>query len=320
MAIDQQDREISELRRAVCEYPGRLALRLQLAAQLFKDYKKDEAKNLLQEGLLYLGNDSQSHLLIAVAMAEFEALPDAISCLQSAARFNPSDGQIYAALAENWARLGELEKAAGFVLKAEGLGVACDLSAYSDGPTNEMTRHLFDQYAEKFDAHLGDLSYRVPLELSRLLEPALDRQKNLSVIDLGCGTGLMAQYLRPHSKHLVGIDLSPNMLSKAAKLNQYDELHTGDIVAYLTNSLQQFDLIVAADVLVYLSDLDPLFQIIEKRLMSGGLFAASIEYTEYVSYQLNEARRFSHNPDYIKQRAEAGGIIIEDNGKNCAAH
>ncbi|WP_163364132.1 class I SAM-dependent DNA methyltransferase, partial [Klebsiella aerogenes] len=66
-------------------------------------------------------------------------------------------------------------------------------------------------------------------------------------LDLGCGTGLMGERLRPFVDRLEGYDISASMLRKARDKGVYDHLGKAD--------LQQFsyageapDLVTAADV------------------------------------------------------------------------
>ena len=65
-----------------------------------------------------------------------------------------------------------------------------------------------------------------------MLEPYADRFKGGTVLDLGCGTGLMGQYLRDNAAQLIGIDLSAAMLEEARNKQIYDALVEGDIVEY----------------------------------------------------------------------------------------
>src|SRR5262249_40460270 len=60
-----------------------------------------------------------------------------------------------------------------------------------------LVRSIFDGYAESFDDHLvNTLKYQTPAKLFSLIE-AVGVQQKLDVLDLGCGTGLMGEKLRP---------------------------------------------------------------------------------------------------------------------------
>ena len=72
---------------------------------------------------------------------------------------------------------------------------------------------------------------RVPERLGELLDPVLEDRSNLSILDLGCGTGLSGLMLRRRARHLTGVDLSPEMVEKARARGIYDRLEVGEITA-----------------------------------------------------------------------------------------
>lgn len=169
---------------------------------------------------------------------------------------------------------------------------------------------LFDRYADLFDEHLiGKLDYRAPqliVEAVRSLDPGTD----LNVLDLGCGTGLCGPLLRPISRRLVGVDLSPAMIEKAKERNAYDRLEVGDIVDCLGRDPGQWDVFVAADVLIYVGDLAPIFESAVAALKPGGLFAFSVEAGGGERYQFDKKiHRFTHSAAYLHHLAKIFGFI-----------
>jgi predicted TPR repeat methyltransferase len=145
----------------------------------------------------------------------------------------------------------------------------------SDG----YVRATFDDFAESFDRNLEELGYRAPQLLFDALKQSggVPRQEGLKVLDIGCGTGLCGALLRPISRRLVGVDLSPNMLSKAAARGVYDQLNCSELTQWLAECGQHFDLAVAADVLCYFGDLSAAFANARGVLVPGGCFACSLE-------------------------------------------
>src|SRR5688500_12874075 len=130
--------------------------------------------------------------------------------------------------AMGWFRLGEMQETAGapdrageawrMALKldpADRAGAALKLELIGEAPVSvappsPFVEALFDQYAGNFDTALVEkLAYRVP----ELLDGAIGAQRGsfAHAIDLGCGTGLMGERLRPIAKFLEGYDISAAM-------------------------------------------------------------------------------------------------------------
>ncbi|HSY26791.1 MAG TPA: tetratricopeptide repeat protein [Burkholderiaceae bacterium] len=175
----------------------------------------------------------------------------------------------------------------------------------------DYVKNLFDRYADHFDNHLQDvLHYRTP----ELLVAAVRKfgvGDACDTIDLGCGTGLCGPLLKPFSRSLVGVDLSPNMLDKALQREIYDQLACGDIVEFLQPKIDCYDLAVAADVLVYVGDLAPVFRMLQGALRNGSVFAFSVEDHDGDGFVLRASHRFAHSADYLTSMASDFGFSIE---------
>ena len=157
----------------------------------------------------------------------------------------------------------------------------------------------FDGFAESFDRKLVEvLGYRIPQEMRDAL--AAVGGSFHSVLDAGCGTGLVGALLAAPRRRLTGVDLSPGMLAKAAARGVYDRLVEAEIHAFLETAEESFDLIVAADVLVYIGDLAPLMAGAARRLVPGGVLCFSVETTEAADFWLHASGRFAHRPAYLE--------------------
>ncbi|GFH08640.1 TPR_REGION domain-containing protein, partial [Haematococcus lacustris] len=92
-------------------------------------------------------------------------------------------------------------------------------------------------------------------------------------VDLGCGTGLMGDLVRPlvAPGGLEGVDLSAGMVAKASQRGCYDQL------AGPQQRRQPYDLLLAADVFVYIGDLAPVLQAAASSAAPRALLAMSTE-------------------------------------------
>jgi predicted TPR repeat methyltransferase len=177
-------------------------------------------------------------------------------------------------------------------------------------PPGDHVKSLFDQYADHFDRHLVEnLRYQVPA----LLDAAIRRHlvsERMDTLDIGCGTGLCAPYLRAHSRTLGGIDLSQKMLDRARELGLYDELACRELTSFLSESVQRYDLIVAADVFVYIGDLADVFTQASRALRAGGLFCFTVEAGSSQDFTLAPSQRYTHSIDYVRRLALGAGLRV----------
>ncbi len=170
---------------------------------------------------------------------------------------------------------------------------------------------LFDKYADRFDEHLrSNLGYRVP-ELIAETIAATKPPDLLDILDLGCGTGLCGQLLRPLARSLVGVDLAPAMVEKSRLRGVYDHLENLDLVEFLRKTDRQFDLLVAADVLIYVGDLVPAFQAAARVFRPGAKMIFSVEAAGGDRFNLQTTHRFAHSRPYLQHVAGICGFKLE---------
>ncbi|MBV8443108.1 MAG: methyltransferase domain-containing protein, partial [Hyphomicrobiales bacterium] len=169
---------------------------------------------------------------------------------------------------------------------------------------------LFDDYAPRFDAHLTKaLDYRGPALIAEALDLAAPGRRFASVLDVGCGTGLMGEAVRERVDRLVGVDLSPGMVARARERGLYDELEVADAAAFLKRTAPgAYDCILAADALCYFGDLGPIVRACRLALAAGGVLAVSIETFDGEGFRLRETLRFAHAPAYVQATAREAGF------------
>ena len=197
----------------------------------------------------------------------------------------------------------------GVSLKLAALGLA----EVPDAPPEAYVRGLFDDYADRFETALvEDLGYRAPWLIADLIEKVRPGSDFTRGVDLGCGTGLMAEVLKGRVGHFSGCDLSPEMIARAEAGDRYQSLAVADASVFLSERTETLDLVTAADVLVYIGALDSLFQSVAARLAPGGLFAFSVEETDGGDLVLRDSLRYAHSEAYIRRiLAEAGLAVTE---------
>ena len=176
-------------------------------------------------------------------------------------------------------------------------------------PPQEYVRELFDHYSDNFEENLiKDLEYNTFCILRQAVEGLTERKKNYAqALDLGCGTGLAGDAFHSICTRLTGVDLSENMIKHASEKRLYHELHCADIIDFLEQSNNNYDLIIAADVFPYLGNLAPLFSAARKRASDNTVFCLSSEKTNKPEWELQLTGRYAHNPDYVASTAQKYG-------------
>jgi predicted TPR repeat methyltransferase len=246
---------------------------------------------------------------------------EALASLERATTLDPTSAAVWSCRGDLLRDMGQLDEARSAYQQALAHGADRELIAYGlaglgDGlaPPRAPAGYvqaLFDSYADDFDEHLVKvLRYRVPEGLAAPLVQ-LHPQPFSSALDLGCGTGLCGQLVRPLVQRLVGLDLSPRILDQARARGVYDALLHGEIVEHLATTAERHDLVLAADVFIYLGDLEPVFAALARVMPAGGLFCFSAE-TEGASdaagFALQPSLRYAHHETYLRSLAERHGF------------
>ncbi|MBP0577857.1 methyltransferase domain-containing protein [Labrys sp. LIt4] len=172
---------------------------------------------------------------------------------------------------------------------------------------------LFDEYAPRFERSLVDnLSYRGPALLRMALERSGRDGPFERVLDLGCGTGLVAETFRSICRDIVGVDLSAAMLAKARAKQIYRHLEQAEIGDFLLRQdAGSVDLILAADVFIYFGDLDAVFRQAARVLAPGGRFAFTVQSQDGpAAFILNHDLRYAHSRQGIEGWAVAAGLQL----------
>ena len=283
----------------------------------------DTAIELIEKAIRINPSIAGFHSNLGAALMELGKLEPAHASLKRAVALDPG--------------LSEAHKNLGLVLKDMGhhLQAATSLErALSLNPDNEEARHLlnalrqttterapasyvrnlFDRYAQDFDQYLtNNLNYQTPALIAAAITHDLNTsiERRLDVLDMGCGTGLFGVEIKPVSRHLTGVDLSPNMVAKAQERGIYDLLLASDLLEFLDGAeSESMDLVAATDVFVYIGNLAPIFAQTWRILRPGGRFAFSIETNPDAAkdFVLDKTGRYLHSPGYIDSLISKSGF------------
>ncbi|WP_417795109.1 class I SAM-dependent methyltransferase [Terasakiella pusilla] len=145
-----------------------------------------------------------------------------------------------------------------------------------------MKSAMYSTFADEYDLAIQDNIYNAHLERPSL-QALLPDIAGLNILDLGCGSGVYAEYLLDQgANHVTSIDYSADMIqllqNKMEKRQQPDKTHA--YVQDLSLGLPQekdasADLVIAPLMIHYLKNLHPLFEEVHRVLKTNGMFVFS---------------------------------------------
>jgi len=312
----EPERAVALLRALLTEGRGGLLTRIALGKAIAAAGDQNGALDLARETALLHPHAAVAALALGTVFADLEQLPLAIAELQRALRIDPDLTEARAALGRAWLAAGEPERALDVVASLdqsfEGADIAGRANAMRSQPRSDpgYVRHLFDQFAANYDVRMRqELSYAAPEILKQLTSLVIPDAHALSILDLGCGTGLAGAAFKPLARRLDGIDLSPKMISLARSRAIYDSLCVGDIEAPPADDLT-YDLVLAADSFVYLGDLGKALHAAAHRLRPSGFLLFTVEKDEGTSFSLGAKRRWRHSEVYLRVESQRARLTV----------
>lgn len=322
------------LAEAVRAEPARAAFRIGLATALERSGDVPGAELVLGEGIALNRGDvglRTTAIMLAMRKRDFAAA----AALAEAARIDGvADACVFGLRGHALSSLGCHEAAAEAYADALKLApedpyvrhlvAAAGTLPQADRAPAPYLETVFDGYAKRFEMHLIGLHYRVPgLLRSVLLElrnGGAAAEKLGPVLDLGCGTGLMAVVLSDLAfGPFVGVDLSAGMLAEAQAKGLYGELLHRDIEAVLDDASGCWPVILAADVFCYFGALERIMTSAHARMPPGGMMAFTVEALEEQEtepaersrgWRLRRQGRYAHTEAYVRHCVAQAGFTL----------
>jgi predicted TPR repeat methyltransferase len=133
----------------------------------------------------------------------------------------------------------------------------------------------YDEWAQSYDDDLTSWSYQAPAVVADAVvtrHPAAG-----SVLDVGCGTGLVGRALRARgfAGELIGLDISEASLGIARQHGGYDSLEQADLQRPLPIEDDSVDAVVSVGVMTYLPDVEAVWREFARVARPEGIVVAT---------------------------------------------
>lgn len=283
------------------------------------------AEALLRQALVLNDKNGFAYRNLGVLLMSSDRREEAIDCFWKAQAILPDLSLTTPMLALTYWHAGMKERALQLIRKwadeepdnpqAQHLRASFTGENVPPRASDAYVSLMFDKFAGTFDAQLDNLQYRAPELVGEAVARAvagIDRR--LDILDAGCGTGKCAQYLKPFAASLIGVDLSAGMLGRARKKNAYDDLHRGELTAFLADRANAFDVVVSADTLCYFGELDEFSRAAATALRPGGILTFTVEALDEdaaVNHRIAHHGRYCHKESYVKAELTAAGLQVK---------
>lgn len=310
---------VQYLTRSLARAPAHARGWKDLGGILMAQGRIEEAATAYRRALEVSPALAESWYNLGICCARLGDLEGAIRNLRSALQREPGYLRAYEPLATYLYQTGDAAAAAEIYRewvrrdprnpRARHLAAAATGGASApERASDDYVRAHFDSAAKSFDTNLQQLGYHAPEQVAAALA-TLASSPVQELLDAGCGTGLSGPLLRPRCVRLVGVDLSPAMLARAAARGCYDQLIEAELTRFMVSQPHAFDVIVCVDTLVYFGPLEEPLSAARRALKQGGLLLCTLE-AGSEDHRLQIHGRYTHGEAYVRRALSAAGLKL----------
>lgn len=182
----------------------------------------------------------------------------------------------------------------------------------------------FDQAAENWDA--GEMRQRIASAVFATMVSRIALQKNMDILDFGCGTGLLGFKIAPMVRSVTGVDLSEKMLERLEAKNT-PSLRIATVCRdILTDPLEErFHGIVSSMAMHHVADTAKLFETFNRHLRRDGFIAiADLEAEDgtfhthgnegvcHFGFEREALRRIIENAGFVNVRFHRAHVVRKE--------
>ncbi|MCJ2081726.1 tetratricopeptide repeat protein [Methylobacterium sp. J-090] len=272
----------------------------------------------------------EAHDNLGRLLASRGRFDEAAACHQRALTLEPRNAETRRLLADMHAMRGDRAKAVAVLddwlddepgsVTARHLRAAISGEDVPARASDDYVALVFDRFAASFDRKLQSLDYRAPTLVADALAAVVAPGAALDILDAGCGTGLCGPLVAVWARRLDGVDLSEEMLARAARRDCYHALAHAELTRFLGDRPGAYDLVLSADTLCYFGDLSGALLAARHALRPDGRLIFTVEAASEDSasgsFTLNHHGRYSHGAAYVTEALVAAGFVPETVGRH----
>jgi ubiquinone/menaquinone biosynthesis C-methylase UbiE len=188
-----------------------------------------------------------------------------------------------------------------------------------DDDTTQSIRESYDRVADEYALRIFNELHDKPLDRELLKRFAAEMAGRGAVCDMGCGPGHVARYLRDLGTSVFGLDLSPQMIEQARRLNPAISFREGNMMELgLEDRTLTGITAFYAIVNIPKESLLLVFREMERVLQPGGLLLLAFHVGDEVLQEKELWGRpisldfFLFEPLAIRRYLEAAGLRVEE--------
>lgn len=278
----------------------------------------DNAIELYQSAIKTNPNFIAAHYNLGKAYVDLGQFDDAASCFIRILSMDPNHALSHNEMGNYYMQQNNTDKALSHFNKylrnsdEDACGVTLKIAYLTAGEIpdkhpSKLIQQSYEIKARSWDTDINrpNMEFLGPQIITHTLNQhtPLQAERALTVLDLGCGTGLCGIYLKPFASRLDGVDLSDDMLKVAATKSLYDQLIHSEAETYLSQNKTHYDLIVASGVLIFFGKLDGIINQISLALTPGGYFIFTTYKSLADDVEIRTNLHFSHSAQHIRSAA-----------------
>ena len=173
-----------------------------------------------------------------------------------------------------------------------------------DDPPAENLSETYDSLANSYDANPMQQTWGK--KTAGIVHDIAGGDRIESLLDVCCGTGAVGNNLTAEVSRLVGIDLSPGMLTQAQASGKYHDLIEADMIPGMEALNEQFHVLTCSCALYHHPELSNFFRHSARLLIAEGHLVFSVDPAgDDVRIGAVTPGEFAHSRAYLRELAAA---------------